>query len=63
MIDISIKIGGKDKGLMGMSLDDMLEDKPVIAKKPRKKKKRKSLLRRAIESTIPAKSEYETVSV
>jgi hypothetical protein len=60
MIDISIKIDGKDKskGMMGMSLEDMLEDKPVIVKK--KKKKKKPSLIRAIESSIPKKSEYTT---
>ena len=59
MIDISIKIDGKqNKGMMGMSLEDMLEDKPVIVKK--KKKKKKSDLLKAIESTIPKKSEYTT---
>lgn len=43
MIDINIKIDGKEKGghagMMGMSLEDMMEDKPVITKKKKKKKK------------------------
>jgi hypothetical protein len=56
MIDISIKIDGKNKGMMGMSLEDML-DKPVIVKKKRKKKK--SILK-TIASSIPKKSEYTT---
>jgi predicted RNA-binding protein with RPS1 domain len=64
MIDINIKIGGKEhKGMMGMSLEDMLEDKPVITKKPRKKKKRKDALMKAVESAIPKSSEYTTETV
>jgi hypothetical protein len=62
MIDISIKIDGKkSKGMMGMSLEDMLEDKPVIVKK--KKKKKVSALQKAINSTIPVKSEYTTETI
>jgi hypothetical protein len=61
MIDINIKIDGKEhKGMMGMSLEDMLEDKPVIKKK---KKKRKSALMKAVESSIPSKSKYTTETV
>lgn len=65
MIDINIKIDGKDagKGMMGMSLEDMLEDKPVIVKKPRKKKKRKSALMKSVESSIPKKSNYTTETI
>jgi hypothetical protein len=62
MIDINIKIDGKEhKGMMGMSLEEMLEDKPVIKKK--KKKKRKSALMKAVESSIPSKSNYTTETV
>jgi hypothetical protein len=64
MIDINIKIDGKEhKGMMGMSLEDMLEDKPVIVKKPRKKKKRKSALMKSVESSIPSKSNYTTETI
>lgn len=60
MIDINIKIDGKEKntGMMGMSLKDMMEEKTVITKK--KKKKRKSSLMKAVESAIPKKSAYTT---
>ena len=62
MIDISIKIDGKqNKGLMGASLEDILQDKPVITKKKRKKKK--SALMKAVESSIPVKSKYTTETV
>ena len=62
MIDINIKIGGKEhKGMMGMSLEDMLEDKPVIVKKKRKKKK--SPLMKAVESAIPKRANYTTETV
>lgn len=64
MIDISIKIDGKEhKGMMGMSLDDIVADRPVIVKKARKKKRRKSELMKAVESTIPVKSKYTTETV
>jgi len=62
-IDIGIKIDGKEQkgGLMGMSLDELQAKPTVIVKKPRKKKKKaKSLLMKAVESTIPKKSEYTT---
>lgn len=60
-LDINIKLD--DSGLLGMSLDEL--KKPVITKKPKKKKKKKekSLLQQAVESTIPVKSEYQTVTV
>jgi hypothetical protein len=66
MIDISIKIDGKQKsgGMMGMSLEDMLDEKPVIVKKAKKKRKKKiSSLQKAINSAIPIKSEYTTETV
>ncbi len=45
MIDININVGGveKGKGLMGMSFDDLLEDKPVIVKKGKKRKKKSAI--------------------
>jgi hypothetical protein len=64
MIDISIKIDGKQgsKGLMGASLEDIIQDKPVIVKKAKKKRKKSSLMK-AVESAIPAKSKYTTETV
>ena len=63
-LDISIKIDGKEKGgLMGVSLEELVAEKPVIVKKPRKKKKKKSALIKAVESAIPVKSEYTTETV
>ena len=61
MIDININVGGveKGKGLMGMSFDDLLEDKPVIVRKG-KKRKRKSAIAKAVESAVPKKSSYTT---
>ena len=60
-LDINIKLD--DSGLLGMSLDEL--KKPVITKKPKKKKKKKekSLLRQAVESTLPVRSEYTTVTI
>lgn len=59
MIDINIKVDEQGKGLMGMSLSEILKDKPVISKKKRKKKKKTSIMK-AVESTIPKKSKYTT---
>ncbi len=53
-IDIGINIEGKNKGLMGVSLEEI---KSASIKK--KKKKKKSLMK-AIESAIPKKSKYTT---
>lgn len=62
-IDISIKIDGKDnKGMMGMSLDELMSEKPIIVRK-KKKKKRKTALMKAVESAIPKKSAYTTETV
>jgi hypothetical protein len=58
-INISISIDEK-KGLMGVSLADIVEEKPVIVKKPKKKRKKKDPLTKAIESSIPSTSEYTT---
>jgi hypothetical protein len=62
MMEISIKIGGesKDHGMMGMSLEDMMEDMPEIKKK---KKKKKSKLMKDVESSIDHKQKYETETV
>lgn len=59
MLDITIKIGskGKNTGMMGMDLEDMMADMPVIKKK---KRKRKSMLQKAVESSIQPKPKYET---
>ena len=56
-IDINVKIGGKDTGMMGVSLEE-IQSKSIIKKK--KKKKRKSDLMQAIESAIPARTKYTT---
>ena len=65
MIDINIKIDGKEKntGMMGMSLKDMMEEKTVITKKPKKKRKKKTDLMKAVESAIPKKSAYTTETI
>ena len=62
-IEIAIKIGDSKQGLMGMSLEEIREDKPVIVKRATKKKKRKAAkdpLAAALASTIPKRSAYKT---
>jgi len=63
-IEIGIKIDGKDKGgLMGVSLEELQTKPTIIVRKAKKRKKRKSALMKAVESSIPAKSKYATETV
>ena len=57
-ISIDIKIGD-GKGLLGKSLPE-IQATPRIAKK---KKKKKSLLKQVLESTIPVKPKYEVDTI
>ena len=61
-INISINLGD---ALGGEGLLGPIDDKPIITVKNKKKrrKKKKSLLMQSIESSLPIKSEYETVTV
>ena len=61
---IEINIGSQgSKGLMGASLKDIISKAPVITKKKKKKKPEKSLLKKALASTIPFKQKYEVETV
>ena len=58
-LDIGITLNDST-GLLDMSLDEIT--KPIIIKKKKKKRKKKTLLQQ-VESSLPVKSEYETVTV
>ena len=58
-LDIGITLSDST-GLLDMSLDEIT--KPIIIKKKKKKRKKKTLLQQ-VESSIPVKSEYETVTI
>lgn len=61
-LDIGITLNDST-GLLDMSLDDLKKPiiKPVIIKK-KKKRKKKTLLQQ-VESSLPVKSEYQTVTI